>query len=248
MVSYDFTGQTAIVTGGTRGIGAAISTAFLKSGAQVIATYAGNRQAAESFALACGGISDRLTLHCFDVGNYSEVEAFYRQIDESVKTVEILVNNAGIRRDSIVGMMAKDDWQRVIDTNLTGTYNMSKFAVQKMMQARYGRIVSITSPSGRMGFEGQANYAATKAGIVAFTKSLSREVAKRRITANCISPGFIETEFITGLPAEQLDAYRGTVPLKRFGTPDEVAVSVLFLASREAAYVTGATLEVTGGL
>ena len=224
------------------------STAFLKSGAQVIATYAGNRQAAEQFVQACGGMSDRLTLHCFDVSNYSAVEDFYHQVDARCKTVEILVNNAGIRRDSIVGMMAKDDWQRVIDTNLTGTYNMSKFAVQKMMQARYGRIISITSPAGRIGFEGQANYAATKAGIVAFTKSLAREVAKRRITANCISPGFIETEFIAGLPAEQLDAYRGTVPLKRFGTPEEVAVSVLFLASRQAAYVNGATLEVTGGL
>lgn len=248
MISFDFSGQTAIVTGGTRGIGQAISRAFLDAGAVVVATYAGNQAAAEAFAAELGEASSRLDVRKFDVSNYADVEAFYRGIDEAYESVEILVNNAGIRRDGIVGMMPPEDWQRVLDTNLTGTYNMSKFAVHKMMQSRYGRIINITSPSGRMGFEGQANYAATKAGIVAFTKSLSKEVAKRKITVNCVSPGFIDTDFIGDLPDEQVKAYKGMVPMRRFGSTEEVAHCVLFLAARESAYITGATLEVTGGL
>ena len=248
MLTYDFSGQTAVVTGGTRGIGGAISAAFLRTGARVIATYAGNEAAAEEFAAAHADAADRLELRKFDVGDYEQVQEFFRHVDQTCETLEVLVNNAGIRRDSVVGMMPAEDWRKVIDTNLTGTYNMSKFAVMKMMQSRYGRIVNITSPSGRIGFEGQANYAATKAGIVAFAKSLCKEVAKRKITVNCVSPGFIDTDFISELPGDQLKAYRGMVPLKRFGTADEVATCVLFLASQEAAYVTGAVLEVTGGV
>ena len=248
MTTFDFTGQTAIVTGGTRGIGAAISAALLRDGAKVIATYTKNQAAAEAFAAQHADSADRLELVCFDVGSYEAAAAFWRDVDTRHETIEILVNNAGIRRDSVVGMMPREDWQAVIGTNLTGVYNMSKFAVQKMMQNRYGRIVNITSPSGKFGFEGQANYAAAKAGMVAFSKSLSKEVAKRKITVNCVSPGFIDTEFIAHLPEDQLKAYRSSVPMKRFGAPAEVAQCVSFLASAEAAYVTGATLEVTGGL
>ena len=248
MLTYDFTGQTAIVTGGTRGIGRAVSEAFLEAGATVIATYGTNRDAAEAFAAAHVAAADRLRLHCFDVGDYAAVEAFYRTLDREHEALEILVNNAGIRKDGVVGMLSHDDWQAVLNTNLTGAYSMSKFAVHKMMQARYGRIVTVTSPAGKIGFEGQANYAATKAGLVAFTRSLSKEVAKRKITANCVSPGFINTDFIGALPTEQLKRYRDMVPMRRFGTPEDVAHSVLFLASRESAYITGATLDVTGGL
>lgn len=248
MTRFDFSGQTAIVTGGTRGIGQAITRAFLDTGASVVATYAGNQVAAEAFAAELGDTRSRLDIRRFDVGNYAEVESFYREIDDAYESVEILVNNAGIRRDSVVGMMSLEDWQAVLDTNLTGTYSMSKFAVHKMMQSRYGRIINITSPSGKMGFEGQSNYAATKAGIVAFTKSLSKEVAKRKITVNCVSPGFIDTEFIGDLPAEQLKTYKSMVPMRRFGTTEEVAHCVLFLAARESAYITGATIAVTGGL
>jgi len=248
MISFDFSGQTAIVTGGTRGIGRAISAALLESGATVIATYAGKHEAAERFVAEHAEAGDRLQLKQFDVGNYEEVEAFYRWVDATFETLEVLVNNAGIRRDGVVGMLPPEDWRKVIDTNLTGTYNMSKFGVQKMMQARYGRIVNITSPSGKMGFEGQANYAAAKAGMVAFARSLSKEVAKRKITVNCVSPGFIDTDLIAELPEDLLAEYRKMVPVKRFGQPEEVATCVLFLASRQAAYVTGATLEVTGGL
>ena len=248
MITFDFSGQTAIVTGGTRGIGRAISEAFLRCGARVVATYAGNRAAAAEFTAANSAASDRLQLQCFDIADYDAVEAFFGWVDDTCESVEVLVNNAGIRRDGVVGMLAREDWQKVIDTNLTGLYNMSKFAVHKMMQARYGRIVSITSPSGRVGFAGQASYAATKAGMVAFTRSLSKEVAKRKITVNCVSPGFIDTDFIAELPPEQLKEYRASVPMQRFGSPGEVADCVLFVASAEASYVTGATLEVTGGL
>jgi len=247
MITYNFAGQTVIVTGGTRGIGAAISRAFLFAGAKVVATYGGNGQKAEEFASSLEDASG-LDLQCFDVGNYEEVEKFFKYIDEKYERVEVLVNNAGIRRDNIVGMMPKDDWQRVLDTNLTGAFNMSKFAIRKMMSARYGRIIGITSPSGRLGFVGQANYAATKAGLVAMTKSIAKEVAKRKITVNCVSPGFIDTDLIMDLPDEQKKGYKAIVPMKRFGTTTEVANTVLFLASEESAYITGATIEVCGGI
>jgi len=246
--TYDFTGQTAVVTGGTRGIGRGVATAFIEAGAVVIATYAGNESAAAAFATELGPLSERLKLERFDVSDYDAVESFYRRLEEEYETLEVLVNNAGIRRDSVVGMMPPEDWQRVVDVNLKGTFAMSKFAVHKMMQARYGRIITVTSPSGRIGFAGQANYAATKAGQVAFTRSLAREVAKRGITVNCVSPGFIDTDFIGDLPEEQRQEYRGMIPVRRFGKPADVANAVLFLAARGTAYVTGATLEVTGGL
>jgi 3-oxoacyl-[acyl-carrier protein] reductase len=145
-------------------------------------------------------------------------------------------------------MMKESEWHDVLEVNLSGIFYMCKFAVMNMMQKRYGRIINITSPSGKYGFEGQANYAAAKAGIVALTKSLSKEVARRGITVNCVSPGFIATELIQDLPDETRNSYVAQVPLKRFGKPEEVAACVLFLASKEASYVTGSTLEVTGGL
>jgi 3-oxoacyl-[acyl-carrier protein] reductase len=145
-------------------------------------------------------------------------------------------------------MMSSDDWQRVLDVNLTGTYNMCKHGVQVMMGARYGRIVNITSPSGQYGFEGQANYAASKAGMVAMTRSLSKEVAKRKITANCVSPGFVATDFIGDLPEELVAKHKATIPMKRFGEPSEIAHAVLFLATKGATYITGSTLDITGGL
>lgn len=247
--SFDFSGQTAVVTGGTRGIGRAIVLAFLRAGAaKVHATYAGNEAAAAALRAEAGEHAARLELHRFDVADYAAVEAFFKALETRGETLHVLVNNAGIRRDGVVGMLAPENWRAVLDTNLGGTYAMSKFAVQLMMRSRYGRIISITSPSGKLGFEGQANYAAAKAGQVAFTRSLSKEVARRGITVNCVSPGFIETDFIADLPDEQAAEYRKLVPLKRFGKPEEVAHGVLFLAGREAGYITGATLEITGGL
>ena len=162
--------------------------------------------------------------------------------------VDVLVANAGIRRDSVLAMMSPDDWSAVLATNLTGSYTMAKFAVQNMMRQRYGRIVFTTSPAGRFGFEGQGNYAASKAGQVGLARALCKEVAKRKITVNCVSPGFIQTDLIDDLPDELATSYRKSVPAKRFGTTDEVASAVLYLASREASCIAGAALDVTGGL
>lgn len=248
MISYDFKGRTAIVTGGTRGIGAAVTMALLKAGATVVAVYGGNREAAEAFAAQAGECVSRLSLACCDVSDYAQAEAFYADFDAKHDVLDILVNSAGIRLDGVVAMLPEASWQKVLDVNLTGTYVMSKLAVQRMLRKRYGRIIGITSPSGRIGFEGQANYAASKAGQVAFIKSLSKEVAKRKITANCVSPGFIETDFIAQLSEDQLNAYRAMVPQKRFGRAEEIANAVLFLVSEEAEYITGSVLEVSGGL
>lgn len=244
----NFKGQTVIVTGGTRGIGRGISEEFLKAGAKVVATYQSNKKAAQDFYESNKEYSKYLDLRSFDVTRYDEVEQFYKDMEKDHGEFQVMVHCSGIRIDSIVGMMREEDWHKVIDTNLTGTFNMCKFAVQNLMRKKYGRIIVITSPIGRFGFAGQSNYAASKAGQVAFVQSLSKEVASRKITVNCVSPGFIDTDFISGLPEEQKKKYIEMIPLKRFGLPRDVAHPVLFLASAEASYVTGANLEVTGGL
>ena len=243
-----FDGQTVIITGGTRGIGKGIAEAFLKDGATVIVTYAGNAAAAEKFVEENSEYKEKIDCYKFNVAEYSECEDFYRKLDGKYESIEILINNAGIRKDSIVGMMSSEDWKAVMDINLTGNFNMGKLAVQRMMGNRYGRIINITSPSGKMGIEGQANYAATKAGQIGFTRTLAKEVAKRKITVNCVSPGFIDTELLSDLSDDMKKAYKQSVPMKRFGKVEEVASAVLYLSSKEAAYITGSTLEVTGGL
>ncbi|NOY76056.1 MAG: SDR family oxidoreductase [Kiritimatiellaeota bacterium] len=245
-MKFEYSDYNVIVTGGTRGIGKAVTEAFLEAGASVTAVYAANDAAAADLREALAGRP--LTTVKLDISNYADVESFFEDFDKKHESLEVLVNNAGIRRDGVVGMMPEADWSAVIDTNLSGTFNMSKFALMKMLQHKYGRIITITSPSGRMGFAGQANYAASKAGQVALMKSLSKEAARRSITANCVSPGFIDTELIADLPPEMRKEYSNQVPLKRFGTTVEVASSVLFLAARESSYITGSVLEVTGGI
>jgi 3-oxoacyl-[acyl-carrier protein] reductase len=243
----DFTGQKAIVTGATRGIGRAVAEALLESGAIVIGVYGGDDAAATEFSATCS-TPDRLQLHKLDVCDYQAVEKLYAQVEEQFETIDILVNNAGIRRDGVLAMMKEEDWRRVIDVNLTGGYTMARFAVQLMMKQKYGRIIFMTSPMGHLGFAGQANYAASKAGQVGLMKSLSKEVAKRKITVNCVSPGFIGTDFLGDLSDAQIKEYKKMVPVRRFGTPEEVADAVLFLASKKAAYINGSVLEITGGL
>jgi len=243
---YDFKGQTAIVTGGVRGIGKSIVEGFLRAGARVI--IASNEAATEQFKQDTSEFAKNIDIQICDVSKYEEVEKFFEYVDKKYEGFEILVNNAGIRKDAVLAMMKESDWHDVLDVNLSGIFYMCKFAVMSLMRKRYGRIVSITSPSGKYGFEGQANYAASKAGLVALTRSLSKEVARRGITVNCVSPGFIATDLIQDLPDELRNAYVAQIPLKRFGKPEEVAACVLFLASKEAAYITGSTLEITGGL
>lgn len=243
-----FQNKVVLVTGGTRGIGAAIVRAFLREGATVVATYRGNDGVAGAFRESVGDARDRLHLKTVNVAEAAATEALFSWIDETFPTLDVLVNNAGIRRDAVVGMMSEGDWDEVLATNLKGTYLASKGAVQRMSRQRRGRIITITSPSGEMGFAGQGNYAASKAGQVGLMRSLSKEVARRNLTVNCVSPGFIDTDLIKDLKDDIREQYKNQVPMARFGTPEEVSHAVLFLASDEAAYITGTTLAVTGGL
>ncbi len=245
---YKFENQHVIVTGGTRGIGAGITESFLKAGATVVATYSGNDEAASAFKEKHALYGDKLVLKKFNVANTNEVESFFKEYETKFGSLEVLVNNAGIRRDQIIPSMSEEDWDSVIDTNLKGTYNMTRFAVLLMMKNRYGRIVNMSSVGGKLGLPGQANYAASKAGQIALSLSVSKEVAKRNITINNVCPGFIETELIKDLPEEQVKEYKSQVPMKRFGKTEEVAHAVLFFATKEASYITGATLDIAGGL
>lgn len=244
----NFSGRTALVSGATRGIGRAIAGQFLAAGANVIGLYAGNTEAAASFASENAQYSAQLRLRQCDISREAEVKTLFAMIEETYPALDILVNNAGIRRDAMLALMRTEQWQQVIDINLTGTYFMAKQAVLLMMQNKYGRIINITSPVAHLGFPGQANYAASKAGQVALTRTLAQEVAKKKITVNCVSPGFIATDFINDLDKDQLATYKKMVPMRRFGTPEEVADAVLFLAGHRAAYITGTVLEINGGL
>jgi 3-oxoacyl-[acyl-carrier protein] reductase len=248
----EFSERKAVVSGATKGIGKAIARAFLDAGATVIGAYGSDTDAAETFMQEWqtdpSHRENSLFLYACDVADESAVGRLFAEVEEKFDTIDILVNNAGIRRDAVLAMMNGDDWRRVIDVNLTGTFNMSKQAVLLMMKQKYGRIIHITSPMAHMGFAGQANYAASKAGQIGMMRSLAKETAKRKITVNCISPGFIDTELLTGLTPDQLDTYRKMVPMKRFGRPEEIAAAVLFLAGEQASYISGAVLEITGGL
>ena len=243
-----FNGQTAIVTGATKGIGKAIAVQFLKAGAQVIGTYSSDETAAELFFAEQESYSSKLQLMRCNVADAVSVSSLFQHIEKKYETIEILVNNAGIRKDAIVAMMSKEQWDDVLDVNLTGCFLMIRNSIMLMMKKKYGRIINITSPVARLGFAGQANYAASKAGQIAMTKSLAKEVAKKKITVNCVSPGFIETDFIRDLAQETLAGYKKMIPVRRFGTPEEVAHAVMFLAHPDSSYITGTVLEISGGL
>jgi 3-oxoacyl-[acyl-carrier protein] reductase len=243
-----FNGRKVLISGATRGIGKAISRSFLEEGAHVIGVYVGNSKAAELFVDQNRQFTDQFELLKCNVADEAQVTALFQKIEENYQSLDILVNNAGIRRDAILALMSYNQWQEVLDTNLTGTYLMAKQAVLLMMKNKFGRIINITSPVAHLGFSGQANYAASKAGQVALTKTLAKEVARKKITVNCVSPGFISTDFINSINQDLLAEYKKMVPMRRFGTPEEVAHAVLFLASDQAAYISGTVLEVSGGL
>jgi 3-oxoacyl-[acyl-carrier protein] reductase len=244
----NFENQIVIVTGGTRGIGRGISEEFLKKGAIVIATYAGNNEAANKFKEEFIAFGEKLIIKKCDVRDENAVMDLFKFTDEKFSRLDILVNNSGIRKDQLTATMSIVEWNDVINTNLTGTFLMSKHATLLMMKNRYGRIINMSSVGGVIGLPGQANYAASKAGQVAISKTLSKEVAKRGITVNNVLPGFIDTELLADLPEEQRKEYAKDVPMKRFGKVSEVAHAVLFFASKEASYITGSSLEVDGGL
>jgi 3-oxoacyl-[acyl-carrier protein] reductase len=243
-----FKNKVVMVTGGTRGIGKGIVHSFLKEGAVVIATYVGNTERAMLSKVDFKEFGDNYIIYQCDVRNEPEVIELYKMLEEKYLKLDVLVNNSGIRKDQLTATMSISDWNDVINTNLTGTFIMSKHAVLLMMKKRFGRIINMSSVGGEIGLPGQANYAASKAGQVAISQTLSKEVAKRGITVNNVLPGFIDTELISDLPKELKDEYLKTVPMKRFGNVNEVAAAVLFFASDEASYITGASLCVDGGL
>jgi 3-oxoacyl-[acyl-carrier protein] reductase len=244
----NFLDQIVVITGATRGIGKAVSLAFLQAGATVLGIYQSNLQAAAQLQEESGSLQDKLHLFQCDVSDERQVSSFFSEVEERYSAIDVLINSAGIRRDALLALMSSTDWKAVLDINLTGTFLMAKQAVLLMLKKKYGRIINITSPVSHLGFAGQANYAASKAGQIGMTRSLARETARKKITVNCVSPGFIETDFLQGLPKEQLDLYKGMVPMRRFGTAAEVADAVLFLAGRNASYITGAVLDINGGI
>ena len=241
---FDLTGKTALVTGASGGIGADIARVLHAAGATV--DLSGTRvEPLEALAAELGGRAH--VLPC-NLSNAEEVEGLVKRATEAMGSVDILVNNAGITRDGLAMRMSDDDWQSVIDVNLTAAFRLCRAAIRGMMKARWGRIVNISSVVGRAGNAGQANYAASKGGLVALSKSLAEEVASRGITVNCVAPGFIETPMTEKLNEAQRATILASVPAGRMGTPQEIAAAVLYLASQEAAYVTGATLHVNGGM
>jgi 3-oxoacyl-[acyl-carrier protein] reductase len=244
-MSQILAGEVALVTGASRGIGAAIADLLAERGAIVIgtATTQAGAEAIGSRLAGSGGAGRAL-----DVTDGAAVEALVEAIAKEFGPVSILVNNAGITRDQLLLRMKDEDWNAIIDTNLSSVFRTSKAVLRGMMKARKGRIVSIASVIGLTGNAGQANYAAAKAGIIAFSKSLAKEIGSRGITVNVVAPGFIETDMTRALPEAQKDAMQGQIALGRFGAPSDIAEAVAFLASPAAAYVTGETLHVNGGM
>ncbi|MGL5949550.1 MAG: 3-oxoacyl-ACP reductase FabG [Aeromonas sp.] len=239
-----FTDKVVLVTGASRGIGRAIAEQFAAKGAKVIGT-ATSPSGAEAICAYLGTNGAGLAL---DVTSPASIEQLFSDIKAQFGEIDILVNNAGITRDNLLMRMKENEWSEIIDTNLTSLYRLSKPVLRAMMKQRFGRIISIGSVVGTMGNAGQVNYAAAKAGLVGFTKSLAREVASRGITVNAVAPGFIETDMTRALNDEQRAGIMSQVPAARLGEPKEIAAAVLFLASADAAYINGETLHVNGGM
>jgi 3-oxoacyl-[acyl-carrier protein] reductase len=241
-------GKAAIVTGASRGIGRAIAEQLARTGARVVINFAKDAQGAQAAVEAISAAGGEARAVQADVSDYRAAEALIKGTVEAYGGVDILVNNAGTTRDMLIMTMPEADWDIVIQTNLKSAFNCSKAAVKTMLRKRSGRIINITSVSGIAGSAGQTNYSASKAGLIGFTKALAREVAARSITVNAVAPGFVPTSLTNDLPAELKEATLKSIPLGRWGTAEEIAYAVAFLASAEAAYITGQVLSVDGGL
>jgi 3-oxoacyl-[acyl-carrier protein] reductase len=244
---YDFSDQVALVTGASRGIGRQVALELSSHGAAVILASR-SQEASETVAESIreqGGVALAVAM---DVGEPDQVEGALACVVEQFERVDILVNNAGITRDNLLLRMKEEEWRQVLSVNLDGVFYVTRKVVAGMLRQRYGRVVNITSVVGQMGNPGQANYAASKAGIIGLTKALAREVASRNITVNAIAPGFIETDMTAQMKEQVKDQLKAGIPLKRLGTVEDIASGVLFLASKDAGYITGHVLNINGGM
>jgi 3-oxoacyl-[acyl-carrier protein] reductase len=244
MTAIDLTGQTAFVTGSTRGIGLAIARLLHQAGARVAIV---GRDLARAEAVAAE-LGDRAAAVACDVADASQVDAAIASAETALGPITVLVNNAGLTRDNLLIRLSDADWDQVLDANLKGAFHTMRSVARGMMKRRQGRIINITSVVGIMGNKGQANYAASKAGLIGLTKSVAQEYASRDVLVNCVAPGFIETDMTAALPPEASAALLSAIPLGRFGQPEEIAGAVLFLASDLARYITGHVLVVDGGM
>ncbi|MBM3940712.1 MAG: 3-oxoacyl-[acyl-carrier-protein] reductase [SAR202 cluster bacterium] len=241
-------GKRALVTGGGTGIGRAISLRLAKDGAAVAVNYARSKDAAEEVARLIGGEGGKALALAGDISVAADADGIVQRAIEELGGLDILVNNAGVTKDNLLLRMSEADWDSVIDTNLKGTFLVTKAAVRHMLRQRAGRVINMSSVVALTGNPGQANYTAAKAGLIGFTKTVAREVASRGITVNAIAPGFIATRMVEGLAQDVVQRIMERIPLARFGSPDEVAATVAFLAGDGAGYITGQTISIDGGL
>lgn len=241
---FDLTGRKALVTGATGGIGEAVARALHQAGATV--GLHGTR--IEKLEELAGDLGERVKLFPANLSDRDEVKALGQKAEAELEGVDILINNAGIARDGLFVRMSDDDWDAVLEVNLTAVFRLTRELTHPMMRRRFGRIINISSVVGVTGNPGQTNYCATKAGLIGFSKSLAQEIATRSVTVNCVAPGFIESAMTEKLNAKQKEAIMGVIPMKKMGTGGDIAASVVYLASNEAGYVTGQTLHVNGGM
>ena len=241
-------GKIALVTGGSRGIGRAVAIELAKEGAAVAINYAGNKAAAEEVQSIITQMGGKAMIIQADVSDEKSAMQMVEEVIAQLGGIDILVNNAGITRDGLFIRMKEEDWNAVINTNLTGIFNCTKVAAKYMMKKRSGRIINMSSVSGIMGNAGQTNYAAAKAGVIGFTKSLAREMASRAITVNAVAPGFIATDMTAAMPEKAQEHVLTSIPLGKMGKPEDIANAVLFLASDKASYITGQVIHVDGGM